>query len=305
MLPLLEDVVSSDYPLWRPAGALVAGARPDGQAAAASTGAASGRSVSQNMGQGGVSTGVGGAGALACKEQEAVQLVWLILVLLSGEFTCIYFFSAAAYTPQVDTLARAYAFLMECGEMSWQQLEEKAMRPYTCEGAGWWRWCLVGGGRGAAEGDLQGVAENASGMQRPQPGVCAQSSLASLLALQPQRRSGSCPTACTAALGYRSLPTPCRQATAALLGLAVVAGPFPGLLCYRVYGVPTHHHCLPHLLQHVSNLSLPDPRTRMWLLRHWLLCLLDRSKKFKIGARLPCHLGKPHCCFFMLRMGSV
>ena len=56
VLPLLEDIVSSDYPLWRPAGALVAGARPDG-AAAASTGAASGRSVSsQNMGQGGVST---------------------------------------------------------------------------------------------------------------------------------------------------------------------------------------------------------------------------------------------------------
>ena len=44
----------------------------------------------------------------------------------------------------------------------------------------------------------------------------------------------------------------------------------------------------------MSNLSLPDPRARMWLLRHWLLCLLDRSKKFKIGAGLPRVVG-PHC----------
>jgi hypothetical protein len=35
--------------------------------------------------------------------------------------------------PQINTLARAYAFLLECKEMTWQQLEEVALRPYNCE----------------------------------------------------------------------------------------------------------------------------------------------------------------------------
>ncbi len=30
---------------------------------------------------------------------------------------------------------------------------------------------------------------------------------------------------------------------------------------------------------------MPDPRARTWLLRHWLLCLLDRSRRFNIGER--------------------
>ena len=54
MLPLLEEVVAADYPLWRPAGTAVGAARPDSMAAA-STGTASGPASMQTMGQGGVS----------------------------------------------------------------------------------------------------------------------------------------------------------------------------------------------------------------------------------------------------------
>ena len=36
---------------------------------------------------------------------------------------------------QVTTLARAYAFLLECKQMTWQQLQEAALRPYPCEQA--------------------------------------------------------------------------------------------------------------------------------------------------------------------------
>lgn len=50
----------------------------------------------------------------------------------------------------MDTLARAYAFLMECGQMSWQQLEAKAIQPYNCEawfrgqgGVGWEARCCM------------------------------------------------------------------------------------------------------------------------------------------------------------------
>lgn len=54
MLPLLEEVVAADYPLWRPAGTAVGAARLDSMAAA-STGTASGPASMQTMGQGGVS----------------------------------------------------------------------------------------------------------------------------------------------------------------------------------------------------------------------------------------------------------
>lgn len=32
---------------------------------------------------------------------------------------------------QVTTLARAYAFLVECGQMTWQALEVAVLRPYS------------------------------------------------------------------------------------------------------------------------------------------------------------------------------
>ena len=56
MLPLLEEVVAADYPLWRPAGAPAGVLGPDALAAL-STGAASGPAFKRTLGQGGVSTG--------------------------------------------------------------------------------------------------------------------------------------------------------------------------------------------------------------------------------------------------------
>lgn len=39
--------------------------------------------------------------------------------------------------PQLNTLTHAYAYLMECGQMSWQELEQKAIQPYSCEAGSW------------------------------------------------------------------------------------------------------------------------------------------------------------------------
>ncbi|PRW59310.1 Cell division cycle-associated 7 [Chlorella sorokiniana] len=94
----------------------------------------------------------------------------------------------------LNTLTHAYAFLMECGQMSWQELEEKAIRPYSSPATFW-------------------------------------------------------------QLSNR---------------------------VYRGFGMSL----IADTLQLVSNLSMPEPRARAWLLRHWLLCLLDRSRRFNTGEKL-------------------
>lgn len=99
--------------------------------------------------------------------------------------------------PQVNVLMRAYAFLMECGQMSWQQLEEKAIQPYNSEAGGW------GAGRSGRSVSSGAFEESTGGASRPSP--CA------LPRPQPPPPFGIWPTGCTACLACRSWPTRCRQ----------------------------------------------------------------------------------------------
>lgn len=102
--------------------------------------------------------------------------------------------------PQINTLARAYAFLLECGDMTWQQLEEVALRPYNCEPSSQPAllrpaWQLL------AERKMFVCHIQCTLDSDP---LCCHSTPHSLfLALQRPQASGSWRTACTAALAWR------------------------------------------------------------------------------------------------------
>ena len=51
---------------------------------------------------------------------------------------------------------------------------------------------------------------------------------------------------------------------------------------------------LASTLQHAAPILELPPQQRLWLLKHWLLCLLDRGRRFTTGMEWGWGLGKGH-----------
>lgn len=185
--------------------------------------------------------------------------------------------------------------------MSWQELEQKAIQPYSCKAG-----AAGVAGMGLARGPAVRPVAASSGFGSHCPSVAClrcvcNPSLSSIhaapaafwqLSNRVYRGFGMSLIADTLQARVHVLCSLLWALSCPLLHETVVCRMIPFAACFQprvlISSVPDPNVFSlgpPSRPQHVTNLSMPDPRTRTWLLRHWLLCLLDRSRRFNTGTR--------------------
>ena len=157
---------------------------------------------------------------------------------------------------QVTALGRAWGYLLECDQMSWQQVEHAVTRPYTCElAANDQCWCPV------SMANLLGGAACLSQAAAPLDA-------APLSFWQFSNRMYRC-------FGMALM------ADALRVSGALATGP-PCLDVARLLAAECRG-LRRWLAQHAAGTQAADQQSRVWLLKHWLLCLLDRGRRFATG----------------------